>query len=174
MYASPFVVPCTHMERVKGASCIASCAIVDWRIMQLHTVDVEPMTLDEYFGQGRFYFSESKQEAYEIVRMPYPYVVNAAKKLLRDYDDFEGTVLYRALIVKACPSFKQMVSLFHSGISVGYWLGAPSAFKRRTVRANAIKAANVVGVVLKFEDKDDILFMEPEQVPNIVLREKDV
>lgn len=142
--------------------------------MQLHSVDVGPMTLDEYFGQGLFYFSESQQEAYEIARMPYPYVINAAKKLLRDYDNFEGTILYKALLRKACPGLNQMVSLFHNGITVGYWLGAPDARKRRTVRANAIKAANTVGVVLKFEDRDDILYMQPDEVPNITLREKDV
>lgn len=133
------------------------------------------MTLPEYFGQGQFYFSESQQEAYEIARMPYPYVVNAARKLLRDYgDEFTGTTLYRALIRKACPGFNQMVDLLSSGIKVGYWLGAPDSVKKRTARGRAIKAATVLDLVLKFDldEKSDILWFESVGVPNITVRER--
>lgn len=141
--------------------------------MQQHAVDVEPMTLQEYFNQGSFYFSESQQEAYEIARMPYPYVVNAIKKLIRDYgEEFIGGTLYQTMVRKACPNINQMIGLFTNGITVGYWLGAPDARKKRTVRANAIKAANTLDLVLKFEVKDDILYMQPDTVPSITLREK--
>lgn len=143
--------------------------------MQLHTVDVEPMTLEEYFNQGLFYFSESQQEAYEIARMPYPYVVNAARKLVKDYgEEFTGTTLYHALTRKACPGTHQTISLLNSGIKVGYWLGAPDARKKRTVRALAIKAANTLDLVLKFEhdEKSAILWFWAEDVPPITFREK--
>lgn len=143
--------------------------------MQLHTVDVEPMTLQEYFEQGKFYFSESQQEAYEIHRMPYPYVVNAVRKLVKDYgEEFTGTTLYQALIRKACPGFNQIVNLLSSGIKVGYWLGAPDSRKRRTVRGNAIKAANFLNLVLKFEhdEKSDIFWFWAEDVPPITFRER--
>ena len=130
------------------------------------------LTIEEYFSQGDFYFSESQGDKIAVDKMPYPHLVYAMKKLLRDHAEFWGTTLFYSMFRRACPNQNQILSLLSNGVSVGYWLGAPGAKSRRQVRAIAIACANKLGHVLEFDTKDDVLYMTAKDTPNITLRSK--
>lgn len=130
------------------------------------------LTISEYFAQGDFYFSESQGGQVSVDKMPYPHLVYAMKKLLREEPEFEGSNLFYSMFRRACPNVNQILSLLSNRVSVGYWLGAPGARTRRQVRATAITCSNKLGVVLEFETKDDVLYMTPKDTPNITLRSK--
>lgn len=130
------------------------------------------LTIQEYFAQGDFYFSQTQGEQILVDKMPYPHLVYAMKKTLREEPEFEGTTLFYAMFRRACPSTNQILSLLSNRVSVGYWLGAPGARSRRQVRGTAITCANKLGLVLEFETKDDVLYMTPKDTPNITLRNK--
>ena len=130
------------------------------------------LTISEYFAQGDFYFSESQGEQIQVDKMPYPHLVYAMKKTLREYPEFEGTTLFYSMFRRACPNQNQILSLLSNQVSVGYWLGAPGAKSRRQIRGIAISCANKLGDVLEFDTKDDVLYMTPKDTPNITLRNK--
>jgi hypothetical protein len=131
------------------------------------------MTLEEYFAQEQFYFSDSKGEAVLLKDMPYPHLVYSMRKLIREWSErFVGTPLFHAMFAIACPNTTKMQSLLANRVSIGYWLEAPGARTRKQVRGSAISVANRLGLVLKFERKDEILYISAEEVPNITLRSK--
>lgn len=130
------------------------------------------LSFSDYLGQDKFYFSESRGEAISLDKMPYPHLVFSMKKLLREHPECVESKLFQAMLLRACPSSSRMTSLFSNRVSVGYWLGAPGAKTRKQVRGMAIIAANNFGFLLKFERKDDILYITPEPVPQITLRKK--
>ena len=63
------------------------------------------MTLEEYFGQGEYYFSESAQELLPLEALPFPRLYHSCAKLLRENGPvFRDTRLWNAFMERLSPS----------------------------------------------------------------------
>jgi hypothetical protein len=131
------------------------------------------MDLEEYFGQGDLYFSESQQEMVPLEGMVYPHLLYAFKKLIREWGaQFVGSPLFHSFFAITCPNKERITELLKLGISVAYWLDAPGAKTKRQVRGVGVIVSNKLGVILKFENKADLLTMTPEEIPDIGFKSK--
>lgn len=100
------------------------------------------MNLDEYFGQGEYYFSESGGELLTIEHMVPQYARNAWNKLWNTYgNEFLGTPLSHALTDHVMPPSRSLSVVLreHGKASVFVGTGGPSvnAARKRLRRAGA-------------------------------------
>lgn len=69
------------------------------------------MTLEEYFGQGDWYFSESAQRQVPLDSMNFQRAFYSHCKLLREFgNEYNGTTLSNAFVTLLCPSPEELRS----------------------------------------------------------------
>lgn len=86
------------------------------------------MTLEEYFNQTDFYFSESTHGQVPIEEMATPYAKNAWSKLIRTFGDaFLGTPLHNALFARIEPDSANLHESLNRYGQASVWVGDKAA-----------------------------------------------
>lgn len=99
------------------------------------------MTLEEYFNQTEFYFSESAQEQVPIEEMATPYALNAWNKLRREFGDtFTDTPLYAALFSRILPTTVTIRASLEQFGSASVWVGERAALTVEGARSRLRRA----------------------------------
>lgn len=98
-------------------------------------------TLEEYFSQTEFYFSESTQEQVLIEEMATPYALNAWNKLRRTFgDDFTDTPLYNALFSRILPTTTTIRESLDRYGTASVWVGERAALTVQGARSRLRRA----------------------------------
>lgn len=123
------------------------------------------------------YFSESQKQFIQVADMPMPYARNVFAKLMRDKrNEFEGTVLQKALYDRLCPSRTVAKTLLATKGECSYYVPAGTV---KGIRSWFYRIGKELGVKVHTEVKPDSDFMlatcEPvgEEVIVNILHKKD-
>lgn len=105
------------------------------------------MTLEEYFDQGEYYFSESAQEMVPLETLPYPHLFNACQKLYEEHmNEFRDSRLWNAFMERLSPSQEKIRRDLrqYGKASCVYWQEVEGS-----VRSRFYHAAKALGVRVK-------------------------
>jgi hypothetical protein len=82
------------------------------------------MTVEEYFNQGEWYYSESQHDQVLIESMATPHCANVYSKLMREFPLlFPGSVLAQALLTRMAPTHDDIVASLNRYGVASVWVG---------------------------------------------------